>query len=86
MEKGYLDRSFDDGLAEYSLDPIEQDEEVSDTSKSQSTDKPGRPAIPEKWTRVISFKNDDLENPKTHIIANDLLLVTGFQAEEADPN
>ena len=50
MNKNNLDRSFDDGLAEYSLDPMEQEEEISVSDRTISTGRPGRPAIPEKWT------------------------------------
>ena len=45
----------------------------------------GRPRIPEKWTRVISLEHQDLENLKTHIIATDLLLVSGFQGKRDEP-
>ena len=61
-----------------------KEEEVSVTIISQSTGQQGRPPIPEKWTRVISLEQTDLENLKTHILATDLLLVQGFQPPQAD--
>ena len=36
--------------------------------------KRGRPAIPDKWTRVISIRSDDLEKPRTFDIGSELLL------------
>ena len=59
---------------------MEQEVEVTYSAQSQSTGKRGRPAIPEKWTQVISLDKDNLDSLKTHIIANDLMLMTGFQA------
>ena len=81
MFKNAHDRSFDEELEEYSLDPVEQAEEAEESIQSQSTVKRGRPAIPEKWTQVISMEHHDLENLKTHIIATDLLLAEGYQAQ-----
>ena len=80
-----LDRSLDEELLEFNLDPVEQEEEVEDSVRSQSTGKRGRPAIPEKWTRVIRLADQDLDNIKTHIIATDLLLVQGYQGNRDEP-
>lgn len=43
-------RSFEEELAEYELDPMEQAVEATESIQSQSTGKRGRPYIPERWT------------------------------------
>ena len=50
MKADVDNRSVDDELAEYELDPMEQEVEVTYSGQSQSTPKRGRPYIPEKWT------------------------------------
>ena len=41
---------------------------------SAGTKSRGRKKIPERWTRVISLEQDDLENVKTYELASDLIL------------
>jgi len=50
MNHNINDRSFDEELQEYDLDPLEQSQEPEQSAQSQSTGKRGRPYIPEKWT------------------------------------
>ena len=62
-------------------DEIWSDEE-SDSEESiysdSSTDKRGRPRIPEQWTKCISLEHDELTRAKTHVLANDLKLAAAF--------
>ena len=39
----------------------------------------GAPRLPEMWTRVISFKSDDLDDLKLFPIATDLLVEQGYE-------
>jgi hypothetical protein len=53
----------------------EQDREsLNNSIQSSTSNKRGRPEIPKKWTRVISFSQDDLETVKVYDLASDLLL------------
>ena len=45
--------------------------------------KRGRKAIPEKWTRVISVRSDDLTNIKTYELASELLLDSSFDVSSS---
>ena len=58
---------------------LHQDSEDSDREQEkvkigERQTKRGRPAIPDKWTRVISIRSDDLEKIRTFDIGSELLL------------
>ena len=64
----------DDNISE-AADNISDEQEDDEVSfHSQSSQGRGRPRIPESWTRVISFKNDNLENQYCFPIGTDLIL------------
>jgi hypothetical protein len=42
--------------------------------------RPGRPMIPEQWSRVVSASFDDADRVPTHVLATDLMLHDSFQA------
>ena len=56
------------------LNRDEEDEEVMDLSFESVKSKRGRPAIPDRWTRVFEI-NQVGETPfKLHVVATELLL------------
>ena len=62
MSQGRLSEGSEDLISELDNN-IPEDEEDEDVSvQSQSSQGRGRPRIPEKWTRVVSLKHDNLEN------------------------
>ena len=44
----------------------------------------GRPRIQECWTRVISMQQDDLDQPRLHVVATDLLLASNYPYQDVD--
>ena len=55
----------------------EEDKEVKASGRR------GRKAIPEKWTKVISVKSDDLSSNRTYELASELLLDSSFGTSES---
>ena len=74
MDPFKKEESDEADLSEYDKGPPgnQDDEERSESSISRSSR--GRAPIPEQWTRVISLKNDNLENLRVYPIATDLHL------------
>ena len=64
----------DDHISEFDNNIPEQEEDEDVSVQSQESQGRGRPRIQESWTRVISFKLDNLEANHSFIIATDLLL------------
>ena len=60
------------------LDSNDSQEEEKDDEEEKQPARRGRRAIPEKWTRVISVKSDDLTNIRTFELASELLLDQSF--------
>ena len=56
------------------LSSDDQEEEVKITEDNAETSKRGRPACPERWSRVISIYKDDLSKIKTYELGPELLL------------
>ena len=74
MSSQHSDSYDDDELQEFPA-PDEGEVDLQASSISSVKSKPrGRPRIPERWTRVISLKDDDLEGLKVYELATDLLL------------
>ena len=64
----------DDNVSELGNEvPHEQDDDV-ESVQSRSSQGRGRPRIPEQWTRLISFRNDDLNLDHCHPLGMDLLV------------
>ena len=42
----------------------------------------GRPRIKECWTRVISLQQDNLDQPRLHVVATDLLLASNYPYQD----
>jgi hypothetical protein len=56
------------------LNRDEEDDEVMDRSFESVKSKRGRPAIPDRWTRVFEIKQVDETPFKLHVVATELLL------------
>ena len=44
----------------------------------------GRPRIQESWTRVISLQQDNLDQPRLHVVATDLLMASSYPYQDVD--
>ena len=64
MDQNSSSSDIDEELQEHLHDPAEADAMQESSLNSSSTRKKGRPRIPERWTRVVSFADDDLSSIK----------------------
>ena len=78
MNKKKRESSDEDSLNEFHIDQADVVQDLEDSFASSVSSKRGRARIPEQWTKVISLDHDDLEVIKTHVLANDLKLMTNL--------
>ena len=65
---------MDDEIAEVPNNPMDLADEESVVEEEGVKRGRGAPKIPDMWTRVISMSTDNLEDLKTYIIRDELLL------------
>ncbi len=68
-QDGLTEQQFEDEGEDFMHQSLGDDDEVETKSR-------GRPAIQEKWTKVLSLSHDNVILPKLHVIAIDLQMVS----------
>ena len=71
-------------MAEFDVDPVDELEAALESLNSVSSNKRGRPRIPEQWTRVISLEKDKGKPIKGYKLASDLMLADGHRNKLGD--
>ena len=71
-------------MAEFDVDPVDELEAALESLNSVSSNRRGRPRIPEQWTRVISLETDKGKPIKGYELASDLMLADGQRNKLGD--